>query len=357
MPKQYYSVENKKSDSVDILIYGVIGDSWFEESVTARQFVADLKALEKDYSRINIRINSPGGSVFDGLPIFNAISNSTADIHTYNDGLCASMAAVILLAGKVVHSADNALMMLHSPISGVYGNAGDFEQVLEMLGKVQDSLITCITSRNTSKTAEEIEAAYFDHKDHWLTADEALEELFIDEIVKGSKKISNRVKNMSHEQVIDQFDKLVKGRSLFDRFFSQAHDFFNPNQEVDMNLKTLTKACGLPDDATEQDVLDWINEHGAPGADDLSEEEAEEEEAEEAEESEEEAEQEETEEDDSKDQEIADLKAQLEALKKGPGAKNKKVPKKTDSGAKTEDTFKTYSSAKSTWDAVNDLFE
>lgn len=361
MPKKYYSVQNKADQSVDILIYGVIGDSWFEESITARQFVADLKALEKDFSRINIRINSPGGSVFDGLPIFNAIRNSSADIHTYNDGLCASMAAVILLAGKTVHAADNSLMMLHSPISGVYGNAGDFEQVLEMLTKVQDSLITCITSRNTTKTADEIRTAYFDYKDHWLNADEASEELFVDLVEKGNKKVSENVKNMSHSEIMNQFDTLVKGRSLFDGFFSQVQNFFSPKDEIDMNLKTLAKACGLPDDATEQDVLDWIEKHGQPEADDSADDAADDA----ADDSADDAAGDDGDAGDSadsadadeKDAEIARLKAENAALKKSPGASDKKVAKKTDGKIAAGDSFKTYANAKETFDAVNNLFK
>lgn len=364
MQKKYYSVQNKASESVDLLIYGVIGDSWFEESITARQFVADLKALEKDYKRINVRINSPGGSVWDGLPIFNAIQNSTAEIHTYNDGLCASMAAVILLAGKTVHSADNALMMLHSPISGVYGNAGDFEQVLEMLNKVQDSLIACITSRNTAKSAEEIKAAYFDHKDHFLNADEALAENFIDEIVKGNNKVSDKIKNLTHDQVIDQFNNLVKGRTLFDRFFSQAHDFFSPNSEIDMNIKALAKACGLPETATEQEVLDWIEEHKAPVADDSADDDADasnddaddqDDSADDADDNDDDASDDSA--PDAKDQEIARLKAENQALKKAPGAKNKKVVKTTDSKSTKTDSFEVFNNARTTWDAIDKLLK
>ena len=362
MSKKYYQVQNKTESSVDILIYGVIGDSWFEESITARQFVADLKALEKDHQRINVRINSPGGSVFDGLPIFNAIRNSSADIHTYNDGLCASMAAVILLAGNTVHSADNALMMLHSPISGVYGNAADFEQVMEMLNKVQDSLIACITSRDTSKTTDEIKTAYFDCKDHWLTADEASEEKFVDEIEKGNKKVSDKALNMNHDQVMDQFNKLVKNKTIFDRLFPQTEDFFSPNNEIDMDIKKLTNACGLPDDATEQDVLDWIAEHGTPEAadqaDDVTDDTTDDvDNADDSADDADDSSDDESDDVDLKDQEIARLKAQNEALKKGPGAKNKKVVKKTDSGGNAESPFKTYSDAKSTWNAVNELFD
>jgi ATP-dependent Clp endopeptidase proteolytic subunit ClpP len=361
MPKKYYSVQNKTDQSADILIYGVIGDSWFEESVTARQFIADLKALENDYQRINIKINSPGGSVFDGLPIFNAIRNSKAEIHTYNDGLCASMAAVILVAAPAgnVHSADNALLMLHSPYSGCYGNTRDMKQVMDMLTKVEDSLITCIESRGT-QTADEIRAKYFDYDDHWLSVEEAEKEKLIDVIEKGSKKISNKVTTMPIDQIMNQFDSLVKGRNLFDRLFSQAHDIFSLNNDLDMDIKALRKACGLPDDATEQDVLDWIKDHGQTETTDQADEAAEEEtdEAEQAEESAEEADDtEDSEEEDPKDKKIADLEKQVANLKKGPGITNKKVVKQTDAGNTALNKFETYASAKQTWDAVNKLFE
>jgi ATP-dependent Clp endopeptidase proteolytic subunit ClpP len=366
MPKKYYSIQNKASGSVDIQIYGVIGDSWFKESVNARQFVADLKALEKDYNRINVKINSPGGSFFDGLPIFNAIRACKSDVHTYNDGLCASMAAVILMAGKTVHAADNALMMLHSPITGCYGNAGDIHQVLEMLDKVQDSLIICIAQRDTSKTQEQIKASYFDNKDHWLNADEASDEKFIDVIEKGAKKVDNKVTGLPYNKVIEQFDSLVKGRSLFDRFFSQAHDFFSPN-DIDMNLKTLAKACGLPEDATEQDVLDWIKDHGQPDADDSADDAADD--ADDAADDDAGDDGDADDADDSgdnddkgkgtdvKDQEIARLKAENEALKKLP-PKDRQVRKSTDSNKTSGSAqFEVYSNAKKMWDSVSALVD
>jgi ATP-dependent Clp protease protease subunit len=361
MPRKYYSIQNKSDDSVDILIYGVIGDSWFDESITARQFVADLKSLENQYKSINVRINSPGGSVFDGLPIFNAIRSSKAEIHTYNDGLCASMAAVILMAGPAgnVHAADNALMMLHSPSSGAYGNARDIQQVLEMLDKVEKSLIACIESRG-SKTAEEIKTQYFDRDDHWLSADEAKSEGLVDVIEKGTKKVSNKITGMPLDQIISEFDSLVKSRSIFDRFFSQAHDIFSPIDDTDMDIKALREACGLPENATEQEVLDWIKNHKDSEKTEETEETEEtedtEEETEETEESTETKETEETEED-PRDQRIKELEAEVEALKKGPGARNKKVVKETDSKKTSSDSFETYASAKETYDAVKNLME
>jgi len=351
MPKKYYSVQNKTEQSADILIYGMIGDSWYQESVTARQFVADLKALEKDFPRINVRINSPGGSVFDGLPIFNALKNSTSDIHTYNDGLCASMAGLVLLAGKTVHTANNALLMLHSPMSGCQGNAADIQQVLDMLDKVQESLIACITTRKGT-TTDDIKSKYFDYKDHWLNADEAQAEGFIDVIEKGDKKVSNKITNMSLSEIMNQFDSLVKGKSLFDKFFTQAHDFFTPIDTLDMDIKLLRKACGLAEDASEQAVLDFIEKNKpkaaidpepvpvpvpepiptpTPAAEPVAV--------------------------DAKDQKIADLEKQIANLKAAPGAIDTKVIAPTNGGKPSSEGFETYASAREIYNAVNSLLK
>jgi len=354
MPK-YYSVQNKTKTSVDILIYGVIGDSWYQESVTARQFVADFKELEKEYDTINVHINSPGGSVWDGLPIFNIINASAKEVHTFNDGLCASMGSCILCAVPVNnrHASKPALTMVHAPITGVYGNAGDIQQVLEMLDKVKSSVISCIAN-DSDQTPEQIQAKYFDdYKDHWFTSEEAKTEGLIGDVTPGKSNVSNKVIGMPINDIMDQFDSLVKGPSKLEKFFSNALNFFTPNSEIDMDIKVLAKACGLSDKATEQEVLDWIEEHGKP-----VDETEETEETEEEEEIEEEETTEETEELDPKDQEIAALKAQLAAKGAAPGAKNKKVVKVTDSkSTKSGGNFDTYKDAKATWDAVDDLFK
>lgn len=175
--EKYYSIiEDKATKSAEVLIYGVIGDSWWEESITARKFVSDFRKLEKENDIINIRINSPGGSVYDGLAIFNAISGSAKEVHTYNDGLCASMAAVLLLAPKPenVHPAQNSLLMLHSPSTGAWGNRLEIEKAIEVLDKVQLALVKSICEK-TGLDEKEVEENYFDYKDHWLTADEARE--------------------------------------------------------------------------------------------------------------------------------------------------------------------------------------
>jgi ATP-dependent Clp endopeptidase proteolytic subunit ClpP len=261
MAKQpFYKIQNNGNKTVDILIYGVIGDSWYDESVSARRFVTEFNNLEKENDRINIRINSPGGSVFDGLPIYNAIANSKVETHTYNEGLAASMAALILLSGKTVHTANNALMMIHSPSTGAWGNAREIQNVLNALDKVQQSLITCLVDK-TGKTKEEIAAAWFDYDDHWFTADEAKTEGFVDEIDEKKAKVPENISNMSFQEVMDRFEKIVPPETAAEKVKHWITNLFsvqNQNTIEDMDPKLLRDAFGLTEKATEEEILDHV---------------------------------------------------------------------------------------------------
>lgn len=258
MKQPYYKIQNKSENEADILIYGVIGDSWWEESVTAKRFVTDFRSLEKNCSRINIRINSPGGSVFDGLAIFNAIHSSSADVHTYNDGLAASMGAVILLAGSTVHTAKNALLMLHAPLGGVYGTAKDIQAYLTVLDKVKGSLISCIQTKS-GKEEKDIESKYFDFEDHWMDAEEALAENLIDEIEDREAKVPENIAGMTYSDIVSQFNDLMHPEPKRFNILSWLNNLLSNNKTNDeMNLSELIKICNLDAKASEQDVLEHI---------------------------------------------------------------------------------------------------
>ena len=266
---KYYRIEDRAGEA-EIMIYGVIGESWFEESVTARQLVAEIRELEKKHQRIHVRINSPGGSVFDGLAIFNALQSSTAEVHTWNDGLAASMGAVLLMAGSKVHAARNSLMMLHSPSTGVWGNAKEISEALSTLDKVQNSLVECLLTRS-NKTREQITAEYFDYSDHWLSAEEARQEGFVDELTGKGAQVSSKVAAMDYQQLVARFGELVpeekrKGKlvAFFESLFSWQTDH-STGQDIsndDMDLKTLQAALSLSDGASETQVLERIQQMG-----------------------------------------------------------------------------------------------
>jgi hypothetical protein len=174
-------------------------------------------------------------------------------------------------------------------------------------------------------------------------------------VEKGDKKVSNKVTNMSLSEIMNQFDSLVKGKSLFDKFFSQAHDFFTPQDSTDMDIKLLRKACGLAEDASEQEVLDWINANQpAAEADPEPETDPVDPEADPEPETDPAVDPAAV---DAKDVKIADLEKQIANLKKAPGAVDKKVTKATDADAAVNDSFETYQSARKTYDAVNSLLK
>lgn len=258
--KYYNLIVDKESKTTEILIYGVIGDSWFEESTTARQFVADFRNAEKDSDRINIRLNSPGGSVFDGLAIFNAISASKKEIHTYNDGICASMAAVLLesVPQDNVHPAKNSLFMVHSPSTYAYGNKAQLQEAINVLDKCQSALVASIC-KNTGLDEKDVEKKYFDNKDHWFTADEALAEGFY------SKIEDDEVENVPQNASTMKYSDLIK-------FFEPKNSILWPEDEtsdeedtpdeildfIDMDTKKLTAAYKLPEDSTEDAIVAHI---------------------------------------------------------------------------------------------------
>lgn len=234
MSKKYYSIEAKSGNEADVFIYDVIGESFFEEGVTAKKFVKDFKDLESRYSRINVRINSPGGSVFEGLAIFNAIYQSKVETHTYNDGLAASMGAMILFSGKTIHAAKNALTMLHSPMGIGIGTAKDMRDLADVLDKIEGSLRTAIVDR-TGLTDEQVKNKFFDYEDHWFSAEEAKEEKLIDEIEDRESKAPKDMKGMSLQEMIASFDSNFRFEeqqkaNLETRFFAWLTDIFNKNQ-------------------------------------------------------------------------------------------------------------------------------
>lgn len=259
--EKYYSyVTDKESKTVEILIYGVIGDSWFEESTTAKQFVSEFRKLEKEYDRINIRLNSPGGSCFDGLAICNAISQSKKEIHTYNDGLCASMAAVILLSvsPENVHPAKNSLLMIHSPSTGAWGNKRQIEDAITILDKVQKSLVTTICAM-TGKEDEEVEKLYFDYQDHWFTTDEANEAgLYLYSSIEDyeAENIPQNASTMKFSDLVRHFEP---SDTLFQKRINRETLENKNSIETHMDITLLREAYSLPEDSTEADILDHIN--------------------------------------------------------------------------------------------------
>ena len=180
---KWYSIRARAAaqgvKAAEVMIYGDIGENWYGDGVVAADFVKEMAAL--DAAQITFRINSYGGSVSDGIAIHNAIKRHPADTTIVIDGIAASIASLIAMAGDKVEMAENALMMIHAPWGGLAGNSAELRDYADMLDKYAEAMATSYAAK-TGLTQEEILALLTDGEDHWYTAQEALDATLVDSI-------------------------------------------------------------------------------------------------------------------------------------------------------------------------------
>lgn len=185
--KNYYQFNaSKNDDAADFLVYGPIG-SQFENGISAKNFATDLQKV-KNVKTINVRINSPGGSAFDGQAIYSLLKSHRAHINVYIDGLAASAASVVAMAGNTVMMPRNAIMMVHDAFSIVIGNAEDMRKEADTLDKIKLSLIAAYETK--SNLHESIISSMMS-AETWLTADEALDLRFVDVVTEEEKAVAS----------------------------------------------------------------------------------------------------------------------------------------------------------------------
>ncbi len=173
--QSWFTIKAAKNDTAEISIYDEIG-FW---GVTAQQFAKDLKALGNNLKQINLHIHSPGGDVFDGIAIYNLLKNHPANKTVYIDGLAASMASVIAMAGNEIIMPENAMMMIHKPWGIQGGDADDMRKYADLLDKVESTLIMAYTAK-TGKS--ETDLAEMLKEETWLTGKECIEQGFADKL-------------------------------------------------------------------------------------------------------------------------------------------------------------------------------
>ncbi|EFW6968247.1 Clp protease ClpP [Shigella flexneri] len=166
----------------DADIYDEIG-FW---GVTAKQFISDLNALG-DITHINLHINSPGGDVFEGIAIFNALKTHGASITVYVDGVAASMASVIAMVGNPVIMPENTFMMIHKPFGFTGGDAEDMRTYADLLDKVEAVLLPAYAQK-TGKTTDEVAAMLADET--WMSGAECLAHGFADQVTPAVKAMA-----------------------------------------------------------------------------------------------------------------------------------------------------------------------
>ncbi|QRM19554.1 Clp protease ClpP [Dechloromonas sp. TW-R-39-2] len=171
-----------QGSSAEVFIYGDIGESWYGETIAAKDFVKEIAAL--DVEQLTVRINSVGGSVPDGLAIYNALKRHKATVTTCIDGMAMSIASLIAMAGDTVEIADNALLMIHAPWTYAGGNSEQLRETADVLDTWASAMSTSYAAK-TGRPQDEMLALLTDGVDHYYTAEEALKEGFVDAVVSA----------------------------------------------------------------------------------------------------------------------------------------------------------------------------
>ena len=164
-------------------LYGTIAEvSWFDDDVTPQMFRDELFAGN---GPVTVWINSPGGDCIAASQIYSMLMDYEGEVTVKIDGIAASAASVIAMAGTTVLMAPTALIMIHNPMTGAFGNHADMEKAIEMLDEVKESIINAYeikTGLSRSKLSHLMDA------ETWMNANKAVELGFADDILVDEKR-------------------------------------------------------------------------------------------------------------------------------------------------------------------------
>jgi ATP-dependent protease ClpP protease subunit len=177
----WFSIARAARDAAaaDIAIYDEIG-SYGIDAMAFRRELAELG----DVQRIDLRVNSPGGQIYDGIAIANMLARHPARVVATVDGIAASIASLVCMAADEVVMPENALMMVHNPAGGIFGTADDMRDWADALDKMSTAMIASY-ARKTGKTPEALKAIL--DAETWMTAAEAKANGFADRILPARK--------------------------------------------------------------------------------------------------------------------------------------------------------------------------
>jgi ATP-dependent Clp endopeptidase proteolytic subunit ClpP len=201
----WYNIKNLSETSTEVIIYDEIG-AW---GVDSKSFIEEVKEISTD--NVLLRINSPGGSVIDGLSIHDAIKRMPQKVTAQIEGLAASIASIIALGADEVTMSENSLFMIHNVWGGETGGSKDMRKAADLMDKMGDRLVNIYVNK-TGKEESEVRA-WMD-EETWFTANEALEAGFINSveepILLAAKFDINKLNYKNNTLVVDLFNNSNK---------------------------------------------------------------------------------------------------------------------------------------------------
>ncbi|MCV9960741.1 Clp protease ClpP [Pararhizobium sp. BT-229] len=172
---------NANDDAADIYIYGDIGGWW--DGIQAEDIVREIADLTVD--TLNVHVNSGGGIVFDGMAIYNAFAAHKANIVMHIDGIAASIASVIVMAGDEIRIGESANIMIHKPWSFMIGDAEEMRAEADILDNLEQGIVDIYAAR-TDKDDDALKKLMW--AETWMRGQQAVDEGFADSVIPNKKK-------------------------------------------------------------------------------------------------------------------------------------------------------------------------
>ena len=256
MKKILNQIKQMTQNSADIYIYGDIYDSWWDDESNSAISLKDKLLELGDISEINLHINSLGGDVFEGIAMFNLLKQHKANVKVYIDGVAASIASVIAMAGDTIYMPKNSMMMIHNCWSYACGNSKEFRKLADDLDKIMESSIESYMSK-INITKEELKELL--DNESWLTAQECFDMGFADELLP----MSDDIEESASKSIMD----LVKeNQNLKMQIKQEIKDEDDETEVVDVSEDSIEKIANRvaekmkEDNSTEQKSNNKIKE-------------------------------------------------------------------------------------------------
>ena len=246
IPKYLTIKQEVKNTTAEMFIDGeIVTDEWEDSDTSAAGFRDALKSLG-DVKDINLHINSPGGSVFEGIAIYNMLKQNSAHINVYVDGLAASIASVIAMSGDTIFMPSNAMMMIHNPWTMAIGNANELRKQADDLDHIAQASVQTYLAKAGDKLNEDTLQDLLDNET-WLTAQEAVDYGLADEVLEPNKaaasisgKYAERYKHVPEQLIKTPAPKEKGSNKLTEKELQKIRETAQTNADaVSINLEKL----------------------------------------------------------------------------------------------------------------------
>ena len=183
--------EEEVTERILFLNGTIAEESWFDDDVTPQLFKEELNSGS---GNITVWINSPGGDCIAAVQIYNMLMEYKGDVTVKIDGIAASAASVIAMAGTKVLMSPVSMLMIHNPMTLAFGNAGEMEKAIAMLDEVKESIINAYEIKTGLSRAK---LSHLMDSETWMDANKAVELGFADDIIKRSETTDTQVPQVS----------------------------------------------------------------------------------------------------------------------------------------------------------------